>query len=149
MWVLGLHKVHGEESISALGTWGAHPLLPLTPLFHGHILIALMLTLLNLLIDLFTLFFTWESSFSSLGCSLQFQTLLFALTADRIIPSLVLLFPQSPLRPPHPPWFVFEYPPCSSCYLLLCECCLLPSPLNILTLLLEVGFLKCIKNSKN
>ncbi|CAA7043998.1 unnamed protein product [Microthlaspi erraticum] len=56
-----------REHHSALGTWGAHPLLPLTPPLHGHILIALMLTLLNLLIDLFS--FLLESHHSLIQCS--------------------------------------------------------------------------------
>ncbi|CAA7048885.1 unnamed protein product [Microthlaspi erraticum] len=99
-----------------------------------------MLTLLNLLIDLLTLFFTWGLIILLMwDVHPNFKLSYFALTADRIIPSL-----GSSLFPNH-----LEYPPCSSCYLPLWNAGLLPSPLNILKrLLLEVGFLKCIKNSR-
>ncbi|CAA7049949.1 unnamed protein product [Microthlaspi erraticum] len=106
-----------------------------------------MLTLLNLLIDLITLFFTWESSFSSVGVHSNFKlsSSLSLLRGSFLL--LVLLFPHLSISSSSS-LVSSEYPPCSSCYLLLCECCLLPSPLNILTLLLEVGFLKCIKNKE-
>ncbi|CAA7029309.1 unnamed protein product [Microthlaspi erraticum] len=93
-----------------------------------------MLTLLNLLIDLFTLFFTWESSFSSCGMFTPISNSpCFALTAERIIPSFGSPFFPHPLNL----FYVllglcFEYPPCSSYHLPPCERCLLPSPLNIL-----------------
>ncbi|CAA7044535.1 unnamed protein product [Microthlaspi erraticum] len=103
-----------------------------------------MLTLLNLLIDLFTLFFTWESSFSSCGMFTPISNSPASLSLLRGSFLLLVL-----LSFPHPLnlFYVllglcFEYPPCSSYHLHPCERCLLPSPLNILD-----WSLKCIKSS--
>ncbi|CAA7058777.1 unnamed protein product [Microthlaspi erraticum] len=98
-----------------------------------------MLTLLNLLIHLFSFLFE-ESSLSPFHVH-PISNSPFTLTAEGHSSLGPSLFPQ-PLN-----LFLISlvsvlHSPCSSCYLLFVNAALLPSPLNILNwLLLEVGFL--------
>ncbi|CAA7020401.1 unnamed protein product [Microthlaspi erraticum] len=76
--------------------------------------------------------------------SLLLQTLL----REASLSSAGSLFLDLTYSNPHL-WHPFSHSSCLLCPL-LSEAAWLPSPLNILNLLLlEVGFLKCIKNSKN
>ncbi|CAA7034123.1 unnamed protein product [Microthlaspi erraticum] len=59
MWVLGLHKVHGEESIVVLLVHGELILLLLfLSLFHWLILVPLLIIFINQLVHLFSFLFT-------------------------------------------------------------------------------------------
>ncbi|CAA7041369.1 unnamed protein product [Microthlaspi erraticum] len=72
------------------------------------------------------------------------------LTADWVIPLLVLLSSLNLSISSSSSLVSVFRSSLPSHYLLLCERCLLPSPLNILNCcFLKVGFLKCIKNSRN